>query len=279
MLRRIPPRNIGKETQRAGTHLTKIVGKPHHDGVFLSAIKIINDDRQIIGRITIGLLNIAAVIGATHCHTKFIRADHKLKAGRDKVRRKIANEFVANTSLLRIRHIGPQTGGISQLKARFSLGKGGIKEVGGALMQNAIHRLIGDPIARSKKSEPFIRSLCTGRFGHRDKFITVFVFDLVDVAGHVSKTVAGLVPYTHRFKGVRDHAQVVLPEVGKIQRLAPDPNTMIPAQTQRGVGFTDHGKALGTGLEKLRAVFARRAIHFLRGGECCPQLNAVLPPP
>ena len=146
-------------------------------------------------------------------------------------------------------------------------------------MQNAIHRLIGYPIARPKKSESFIGSLCAGRLRHRNKFITVFVFDLVDVAGHVGKTVAGFVPYPHRFKGVRDHAQVVLPEVGKIQRLAPDPNTMIPAQTQRGVGFTDHGKALGAGLEKLRTVFARRAIDFLRGRECCPQLNAVLPPP
>ena len=146
-------------------------------------------------------------------------------------------------------------------------------------MQNAVYRLIGYPIARPKKSESFIGSLCARRLGHRDKFITVFVFDLVDVAGHVGKTIAGLVPNAHRFKGVRDHAQVVLPEVGKIQRLTPDPNTMVSAQTQRGVGFTDHGKALGTGLEKLRTVFARRTVQCLRGGECCPQLNAVLPPP
>ena len=203
------------------------MGKPHHDGVFLSAIKIVDDDRQIIGGITVRLLNVATVIGTAHCHTKFIRADHELKAGRNKVRRKIANQFVADTTLLRIRHVCPQTGGVRQPKSRFSLGEGGVKKVRGPLVQNAIHRLIGYPISRPKKSESFIRARCAGCLGHRDKFVTVFIFDLVNIAGHVGEAVTGFVTNAYRFKGVRDHAQVVLPEVGQIQRLAPNPNTMV----------------------------------------------------
>ena len=161
----------------------------------------------------------------------------------------VANELFADATLLRVGDVSPQTETVRELEAFFSFSERGVEEIRGSLVNQTVNRLIRHAVTETPKGQTLIGVLSPGGLRHRGKFVTVFIFNGVDVSRHVGQTVTGFVADGYRVERIGDHAQIVLTHIGQVDGLATDVHPMIAPQTYRRVSLTEDCKRLRAGLK------------------------------